>query len=53
MEMIQIMTAIMTMTAMTPTAAPALKIPAIAEHPLSNTASKNKLIGKIIFFIVL
>lgn len=39
--MIQIMIPIIIITAITPTAAPALKIPPITEHPLKATIAKT------------
>lgn len=50
--MIQMMIATMMITAITPTAAPALKMPAIAEQLLKPARSRNKAKGSNFFFIV-
>jgi hypothetical protein len=49
--MIQMMISITTITEMMPTAAPALKIPPITEHPLRATIAKANN-NKLIFFMV-
>ncbi len=51
-DMIQIIIAITIITAMTPTAAPALNIPPITEHPLKATIAKANN-NKFSFFIFL
>jgi hypothetical protein len=50
MDIIHIIIAITIITAITPTAAPALKIPLITEHPLKATIAKAKN-NKLSFFI--
>jgi hypothetical protein len=50
-DAIHIITSITTITAIIPTAAPALKIPAIAEQLLKHTIN-NRIDGKYTFFIM-